>query len=153
MKGPRLPISLMYGSKIYQCSPCCNCINFHLISGDSFLKVDPCNSKDSVTVTVCVSVGTNLTISCNLHDTSAAWMSPQFESPALISPTIPTKTRLNNTVVLQFIRSSYNDTTICLLSDAIIQNVQPSVNGVNIVCSPNVHGRSRANITIFTIGE
>ena len=111
--------------------------------------MDPCNQNRSVVVNVCVLVGASLTIVCNVHDTAAAWLSPDFESTASVSASVPMMTRLNNTVELKFISQTYT----CVLSSATIHNVQPSLDGLDLFCGTHVPGRNGANISVGVIGQ
>ena len=129
---------------------CNNCVKFSLILGSSFLSVDPCEQNQSVAVSVCVQVGTSLTIACNVQDSSAAaWLDPNFENAAFISSSISMMTWLNGMVELKFI----NQTPTCILSSATFDNVQPSVDGLDLFCRTHVPGRSGANISIIVVGE
>ena len=136
-------------SQDFPMSFCDNCVKYFLLLGSMFLSVDPCNEDQSVAVDVCVLVGTSLAIVCNVQDTAAAWRSPDFESTASISASIPMLTRLNDMVELNFM----NQSSTCILSNATIDNVQPSLDGLDIFCWTHIPGRSRANFSIVVIGE
>ena len=128
---------------------CGNCVKYFYILGTSFLLLDPCNEGHSVAVNVCVQVGASLTIACNVQDSAAAWLGPNFENPAFISSSVSMMTWLNDMVDLKFI----NQTPTCILSSATIDNVQQSVDGLDLFCWTHIPGRSGANISITVIGE
>ena len=128
---------------------CNNCVKFSLILGSSFLLLNPCNQSDSVAVKVCAHLGTNLTIACNIQDSAAAWLGPNFENPELISPSMVTASWLNGMVELKFISNA----PPCILSSATIDNVQQSADGLDLFCRTNLPDRSGANISIIVISE
>ena len=125
-----------------------NCVKYSLFLGSLVLSVDLCNQNQSIAVKVCVLVGTSLAIVCNVQGTSVAWLSPNFTT-AVILQIDPMFTKLNDMVDLNFM----NQTHSCLLSNATIDNVQPSVDGLDLSCRLNSPEGSHANISIVVIGE
>ena len=128
---------------------CNHCVKYSLLLGSTILWLDPCNQGQSVAVKVCVQVGTSLTIACNVQDTAAAWLGPNLENPAFISSSVSMVSWLNDMVDLKFV----NQTPTCILSSATIDNVQPSLDGLELFCRTHIPGRSGANFSIVVLGE